>query len=355
MNYQIFKEHFVEDVKRRLYEKGAGDIEITVTQVDKVNESYEALCVYPEEGNMCANFHLENYFATYSEGYHYQSVVAKAVKDIEEFINDVPSFDLDIIRDYGQVKERLSLEVVSAERNAEVLEFVPHKLIEDMAIVYRINLDSGLNASGSVVVNDLMLETYGISLEQLHEDAKRNAAIIKPALIKGMNQTLHEMMSEEELELFGVSDALDEVMYVATVPNKIKGASVLAYDKFMDYAAQKLGGDFFVLPSSLHEIILVKDDGNAQYEALQEMVKDINATEVLPEDKLTDSVYHYDSKNKIFELAEKFEARKNQELTATKGSVIKDLKEKQVASGERSVHAKEDKKPVSKNLGGEVL
>ena len=67
-----------------------------------------------------------------------------------------------------------------------------------------------------------------------------------------------------------------------------------------------------MIPSSIHEILLVPDNGEVQAEGLKEMVQEVNATEVSPEEKLSDNVYHYDSKEHIFELAEKFEARQQE-------------------------------------------
>ena len=101
----------------------------------------------------------------------------------------------------------------------------------------------------------------------------------------------------------------NEPLFVATVPDKVQGASVLAYQNFMEQAAERVGGDFYVLPSSIHEILLVRDDGSMNRADLEDMVRTVNATEVQPEDILTDSVYHYDSKDKVFELAEKYEER----------------------------------------------
>ena len=97
-----------------------------------------------------------------------------------------------------------------------------------------------------------------------------------------------------------------------------------------------MGGDFFILPSSIHECLIAPDNGEMKYEDLQAMVKDVNATQVDPADKLTDSVYHYDSKEKIFELAEKFverqesreEAAEKEVETEEKGSLLDDLKAK---------------------------
>lgn len=103
-----------------------------------------------------------------------------------------------------------------------------------------------------------------------------------------------------------------------------------AYPNFMEDAAQKMGGDFFVLPSSIHEVLLVRDNGQMTAKELENMVKEVNATQVEPADQLTDHVYHYDSQNHIFELADKYEERQREaeHEAVDKDSVLGDLKEK---------------------------
>ena len=127
----------------------------------------------------------------------------------------------------------------------------------------------------------------------------------------------------------------DEQMFVATVPDKIHGAGVIAYQDFMDQAAERAGGDFFILPSSIHELLIIPDNGNMGFEQLQDMVREVNETQVAPEEKLTDSVYHYDTKDKIFELGEKFAERQAEKVAegsldekSEKSSVLGDLKAK---------------------------
>ena len=146
-------------------------------------------------------------------------------------------------------------------------------------------------------------------------------------------------------------------MYVATVPDKNSGAGVIAYQDFMDQAAERVGGDFFVLPSSINEILLVPDNGDMTADALRDMVKDVNAKEVSPEERLSDNVYHYDSKDHVFELAEKFEARQQEKEAAVekeeKGSVLKDLKDKQKEAAKAP--AKETVEKAAKAKGGEAL
>ena len=312
MDFETFKENLEKDVKAILDSRFGGDTYVEAQKVDKMNETYDALTVRPEESTIGVNLNVNTLYEAYQTGGDYDDIVLKAADKAYNALDNKPEIDVASISDYEQMKQKLSMEVVSAERNAELLENVPHKNIEDMAIVYRLVLDSSAEGRSSILVTNQMLESYGITAEQLHNDAMEIAPEIRPAVIQGMSEVLAEMMGVEQAEVLGIVPVPDEPIYVATVPDKMQGASVLAYQDFMDQAAEKLGGDFFILPSSIHEILLVKDDGNFDRAALENMVKEVNATQVAPEDKLTDNVYHYDSQEKIFELAEKYEARANE-------------------------------------------
>ena len=333
MNYEDFKEKFIEDVSDRLYEQGA-EVNISVHEVNKLNESYEAITVTPEGSNIGVNVGIDKFYGAYENGTPYEEVVDKAVDVVAHGMAQRPEFDIDSLTDYSQMKEKLAMEVVSAEANKDLLETVPHKNMEDMAVVYRFVLSSDDDGRASILVTNQIIESMGVTPEQLHADALENAPHIKPAEIRGMSEVMAELVGPEQAEMMGIvpMDPKDEQMFVATVPDKVHGAGVLAYQDFMDQAAERVGGDFFILPSSIHEILIVPDNGQMDLKTLEDMVKDVNATQVAPADKLTDSVYHYDSKAKIFELGEKFVERQNQrEETAEKEekkSVLGELKAK---------------------------
>ena len=149
-------------------------------------------------------------------------------------------------------------------------------------------------------------------------------------------------------------------MYVATVSDKIHGAGVIAYENFMDQAAERVGGSFFVLPSSLHEVLLVPDNGMMNLQELESMVREVNATQVAPQDKLTDNVYHYDAAEKVFELGEKFVERENareadsHDKTEEKSSVLGDLKDKK-ETVDKQPKKEAVEKSVNKNKGGDAI
>ena len=116
----------------------------------------------------------------------------------------------------------------------------------------------------------------------------------------------------------------DNALYVATNDKSMYGAGVIALPDFMEEVGEILKSNYFVLPSSIHEVLFLKDDGHTDYHDLLDMVTAINATEVQPQDRLTDNVYHYDAVERIFETAKNFSERQ-MEKAMGRGSVMKDL------------------------------
>ena len=359
MDYESFKKEFTEDIKEKLYEMGYGDVDIKINNIKKVNRDYEAMNVVPEGGVMGVSFNLEEIFTKFEQSGDYDSVLKNTTSFVANGIDTAPKTDIDNLLNYEEMKNKLSIEVISAEANKELLLNIPHDRIEDLAAVYRFVLKSESTGKASILVSNEMMQKMGITHEQLKNDALYNAPIIRPAVIKGMNEVIKELMGKEAYEIANGTGNVEESVYVATVPDKDSGAGVLSYQNFMDQAAERVGGDFFILPSSIHEILIVKDDGEMKAELLRNMVQQINRTELMPEDKLSDNVYHYDSKEHVFELAEKFEARQKEKMKGiemkadSRDSVIKDMKSKQKEVSKMPIKSAPVK--AAKSKGGEAL
>lgn len=362
MDYKSFKKEFSEDIKEKLYDIGYGDVTVIISDIRKVNGHYESMSVVPEGEIMGVNFNLEEKFAKYEHSGDYDGVLRSTAYFIADGFDLTPKAEMPALFNYETMKDKLSVEVISAEINKELLTDIPHDRIEDLAAVYRFALNSGEIGKGmaaSILITNRMIDMMGITHEQLKNDALRNAPKIRPAVITGMSELMKDMMGKEAYErVYGKDDA-DEKMFVATVPGKDSGAGILAYQDFMDKAAARVGSDFFILPSSIHEILLVKDTGDRMADELRNMVKHINKTELRPEEILSDNVYHYDSKEHIFELAEKFEARQKEKMTEIemkadgRDSVIKDMKSKQKEVSKMPIKSSPVK--VAKSKGGEAL
>ena len=356
MEFEEFRERLMEDLRDNLQHKTGNEFTVEANHVKKLqNADYDGIVIRPEGEAVGVNLDAQELFKALENGKSYDEVLEHATDIVAHGFENQPSFDISEFSNYDVMKEKLAIQVVSTERNAEMLEKIPHKEVEDMSMVCRFVVGNNENEMGTILVTNDMLNNYGITGEQLFTDAAKYAPELRPSEIKGMADVLAEMMGVDVSELsetMGMPESPEIPMYVASTHDKTNGAGIIGYPGFMDMAAEKVGGDFFLLPSSVHEVLLVPDDGKTDFRQLENMVREVNSTQVELKDQLSDNVYHYDSKEKVFELAEKFDSRKK-ERTSEKGdkekaSVLKELDsgKKEIAGQPREktpkAHKKED-------------
>ena len=167
----------------------------------------------------------------------------------------------------------------------------------------------------SARITNEMLADYGITPEQLHQDAIENTGrIFKPRI-----QSMMEALT-------GIPEENPQMMIVTNEQGSL-GASALFCKGIMDQAAEHMKGNYFVLPSSIHELLVVPDNGDFNRADLEKMVREANRTVVDAADRLSDEVYHYDRKDRIFERADAFE-RRTQTRAAQKESLLGRLQDK---------------------------
>lgn len=227
-------------------------------------------------------------------------------------ITDTPDMvDLNTILNYDVAKNHLFIRVSSAEANQEMLGNVPHQLMEDLAITYHISIDMDSDGLSSTIITNELMERYGITQEQLHEDAMKSAVSLLPPDIATIGAKMNDfigdlsvMLTSEEREMMQNimrDDAQSPTFIVVTNKEQINGAGAIFYPEVMENMGYLVGGDFFILPSSIHETLVLPDNGEMDAQSLKDMVEEVNATQVLPHDRLTNEVYHYDTKDHVFE------------------------------------------------------
>lgn len=207
--------------------------------------------------------------------------------------------------DYEIARSRLSFDVIATDGHSDLLDTVPHFAMADLSILFRVRFSENAGHLKSILITNEMMANYGITVEELRKDTSETAPAAFPI----------EYMSIAELfaDTFRVDmDDSSDIMYAASVRCHVRGAGVIAYPDFFTKSSDKMGGDFFILPSSIHEVIILKDDGTFNAQSLTEIVSDINSSVVLPQDRLTDNAYHYDCSSQLFETAAEFEERTQQ-------------------------------------------
>lgn len=146
-----------------------------------------------------------------------------------------------------------------------------------------------------------------ISIKQIENDALLNSMTRNPAVIKSMDSEIESIIGTQIPK-----DEATSMMYIASVPSKKFGACVLAYPGFFEQAAATVGGSYYVIPSSVHELILVKDSGDLSDDDINKFKSDIklvNKTILARDEILSDNLYHYDAEFHKFEIADDYLSR----------------------------------------------
>ena len=337
MNFEEFINTIKDTIKEYLPEDYR-DAEVNILENRKLNTNYTGLTVTREGDTLAPTINLNNLFDSYSK--HPEHSITAVMQEVASVIQHTPeTFDIGRIMDYDRVKKNLFMRLSAAEKNKDLLEHAPHIRKEDLAITFHIMLDQSDKGTATTMINYNMMEAYGIDLDQLYQDALLNSPVICPAQIENMGEALSRMMIEDmksagappeviqEMEKDLKESNKDNPMTIITNDRLVDGASAIFYPGVMDLVGERMKGDYFILPSSVHETLVVPDDGRVSLQELTDMVKEVNMTQVNPEDQLTDQVYHYDIADHVFEKAETFAERKLAKETEMRGkdhSVEKD-------------------------------
>ena len=173
-------------------------------------------------------------------------------------------------------------------------------MCDDLAVLFYILVSNDGEGTATITVRNNMFELWGVSEDDLFKIALINTQRLFRGSVMSMASVMMELLSdrldEENTKEFYdmvVSDKDMVPMYVCTNTQKINGAGVLLYKDLLKEFAERTGSDFYILPSSVHETLLVPVSKDMDVEYLRNMVREVNATQVAPEEVLSDNVYVY--------------------------------------------------------------
>ncbi len=215
----------------------------------------------------------------------------------KQFNSDVVSKVIEEVGDYSTIHDRIIFKVISYERNRQQLKDVPHICYLDLAIVFYCNMQEFDTDEGKacMVVKNEHLQGWNITVDELMKDAMENTPKILGLKIQGILSTICEYLGETHLKEMIEKEERDTPMYVATNNQCYNGAAVLLYKDFLRAMAAKLKSDIFVIPVSIHEIIIVEAIEGVEVDTtvLKDMIYKVNREEIKPEEVLSDNLYLY--------------------------------------------------------------
>lgn len=252
LNYEEFKDAIASQIKDYLPVEYS-DSEVTINSVLKNNSTkLDGLIIKKTESNICPNLYLNQYYADYEDGREIEDILSD-IAHVRQ-MNDAPA-DLDVsaITDFSRIRDKIAAKLINTNQNREYLEDKPHTDIADLSAVYYVDLRSDSLGNMTTVITDSLLAQYDITLERLHEIAIQNMGT--KARFCSMFEVLSELMSDS----FPQDEfcPADNMMFVLTNESKLNGAAMLLCPETMDKIAEQVGSSYYILPSSIHETLVV--------------------------------------------------------------------------------------------------
>ena len=320
MVYQEFlnyiKDNLVDYMKDRLkskeddsrFEEHAYEVELH--KVVKNNGIVlDGIAIRIDGANISPNIYLNSYYENYQMGRPVTSIMEEIVYLYEQ-AKEESDIDIVDILDYKTAKNKIFIRLVNYERNKEQLEQCPHKRYLDLAITFRYIASKDSCGLASSLISNQEFENWNVDLEELYQIALFNTMREFPwrmdSLAKVVTECFRSKMSDElPEELLQELAFLEERecgvnMFVLTNETGVNGATCILYENVIMQFAKVQESNVFILPSSIHEVMLVPESEETDAELLSSLVREANQSAVGLIDLLSDYIYYYDlDKNEI--------------------------------------------------------
>ncbi len=300
-------EEFTNKILKEVLDMVKDSFDVKITENRKNNGVIRpALSAAAQNGHGGPSIYLDNYFEGCKAGdMKIGDAAADVYRQVMEHGNDVVDLNLlELVRKWEKAEPRIFAKLVNREMNGDILTEIPYREFLDLAVAYYVEVGGlpGGNGMAAFTVSRKIMEEWGQDEESLYRTACSNMRLSGGPLLEDMDKVMQELVMEYipfvSLENLPVPD-----MYVLTNRKNLYGAAELLDGRTLEEIGDKLGRDYVVLPSSLHECIIVPSDGERPYRELADMVRGINRECLDREEWLSDHVYLYSREEKELKIA----------------------------------------------------
>ena len=307
MDYEMFKELVTSNFLSYM-PNAFKSYDVKVVPNDKTNQTLDALCLEPPDykaGMAYPVIYINHMYEQYLAGDSFEEVMEFSAGKLADAFQNIPDQYKSFKISYAE--EKIVMMLVNTEQNKEMLKKAPHREFNDLSIVYRYMTGMEQGNRDTVLVDNGLAKAFGMSEQQLYEAAAINTKKLFPPLVKTVDEIIREMfikdgMPEEFADMMLLRCPPDFSMYMITNDQIYNGAVSMLYEEKLHELAEKLGDDLYILPSSIHEVMVVSARLNDP-ETLAQMVTEINMDQVDLEERLSNQVYFYDKDLRKISLA----------------------------------------------------
>lgn len=288
-NYSQFKQQIVSSLQKQL----GTETRITIQDIVKNNDTHlDGLTILPENSCVCPTIYLNYYFQKYENGCPISEITGQILAVYRENL-PASSIDFSFFTDYTQVRSNIVFKLINYERNPELLSDVPHYRFLDLALVFYCLIETSPDGCASILIHNRHLSYWNITDDDLFALAQQNTPRLLAYELRDMTDVLRELFAAEPSVCEDDDSLSPASMYILTNRAKRNGSVCILYDNLLLNFANRLGCDLFILPSSIHEVLLIPANGQTETKDLSEVVREVNSCQLSREEILSDHVYYF--------------------------------------------------------------
>ncbi len=287
MNYTSFCEYLLASLVNQMEQ----DVTISKETIRKNNNvSLDAFIIHMPNVSSAPVVYLQPLYKAYRDG---SSIHKIAQTVLERLKKELPlSMELaEQVRSLESARDRIAFRLISKKDNEELLNDIPWVPFLDLAVIFYLHLGVKDDKQITTVIHDHQAKSWNLSPEELYDLAKENTPRLCPSTIGRLEHMLFGWDEEEDRMIPCDTDV--PTLYVLSNQTGINGAVCMLYDGIIKDFADRVGSDLIILPSSIHEVLMLPDSHDQDYEMFRQMVRNVNAEDVPKEDVLSDELYLY--------------------------------------------------------------
>lgn len=289
-------EKFMNTVIARVQDIAGADASVQMQEVRKNNNVVlHGMTILRKGQNVSPTIYLDSFYELLEEGMDVEHIVRRI---LEVYVRGLPkgNVDMEFFKDFHKVRDRIVYRLVNLEKNRELLREIPHVEFLDLAVCFYYSYEHPELGEGMILIHNTHVEMWKTCHRELMQLAEYNTPRLMQAQLCSMDNALKGILDEEALaQLRQMQKETNKYLYVLSNDRRCHGAAAILYPGTLAEAARQLGGSFYILPSSIHEVILLRDDGQSDGQQLHEMIADINRSQLREEEVLSDYAYRYDA------------------------------------------------------------
>lgn len=293
MEYKEFINAVEENVNKSL---GKGESAKLYEVMKNNGRKRWGLCVKDCSVNISPTIYLEEFYQSYKICGDMSQITEQIVQFYRE-VKPLKTVDGSFAQEYNQVSGKVMCRLLHWEENEELLRDVPFLAYLDLAIVFYILLEKSEYGTTTMMVRKEHIKKWKVTTLELYDQALKNMERELPASLVPIGSAI-EMLGKEEREACNMlhgAEVKADMMYVLTNTICSQGAACILYPGILDKIAAILGEDYCVIPSSVHEVIVLPKSFCPSREEVNEMIRECNSENVEPEEVLSNRAYYYDS------------------------------------------------------------